>query len=160
MCIGASVSLTVEGGVSLVGPHCPGTATLFCEGVDLFFLRWSYNGNMIIMSYFPDSPSTTQPEESDFFMVQLTDIEQNPIDPSIGNYSSYLTVNFSELQSHSVEQISCGSSGVSQIVFEPVNVTVIAPSLPSNPTITIVTAVYQFRKLNHVKVTWTRSVSS
>ena len=36
----SSVSLTVEGGVSLVGEHCPGTVRLFCEGVDLTRLEW------------------------------------------------------------------------------------------------------------------------
>ena len=36
----SSVSLTVEGGVSLVGEHCPGTVRLFCEGVDLTQLEW------------------------------------------------------------------------------------------------------------------------
>ena len=39
------VSLTVEGGVSLVGPHCPGTVRLFCEGVDLTTFTWMYNGD-------------------------------------------------------------------------------------------------------------------
>ncbi len=29
----SSVSLTVEGGESLVGEHCPGTVRLFCDGV-------------------------------------------------------------------------------------------------------------------------------
>ena len=40
--VGSSfVMLTVEGGVSLVGPHCPGTVRLFCEGVGLAMLRWT-----------------------------------------------------------------------------------------------------------------------
>ncbi len=44
----SSVSLTVEGGVSLVGEHCPGTVRLFCEGVDLTLLQWRlyYNDSM------------------------------------------------------------------------------------------------------------------
>ena len=36
----SSVSLTVEGGMSLVGEYCPGTVRLFCEGVDLTQLEW------------------------------------------------------------------------------------------------------------------------
>ncbi len=36
----SSVSLTVEGGVSLVGELCPGTVRLFCEGIGLTQLEW------------------------------------------------------------------------------------------------------------------------
>ncbi len=55
------VSLTVEGGVSLVGEHCPGTVRLFREGVDITVLRWTYNGDKSEIPHLgPDDPQQLQ----------------------------------------------------------------------------------------------------
>ena len=155
---GSSVNLTIEGGVSLVGPHCPGTVRLFCEGVNLPSLRWRYNGVMNIISYFPDGRSTAQPTESAFFIVQLMTVELNQSDPTFANFSSFLAVNFSQLQSNNVFEISCGTPGIPPQV-KPVNVSIIEPGIPITPTITMVTATYQGRELKSVEVKWAESVS-
>ena len=157
MPIGSSVNLTVEGGVSLVGPHCPGTVRLYCEGVDLTTLQWKYNGNMNIISYFPDGTGTTQPTVSAFFSVQLLMVEQDPNDLNMGIFCSSLTVNISQLQSNNIGNISCGTPGILQA--EPVNVSIIEPGIPSTPTITMVTATYQGGGLNRLEVKWAESVS-
>ena len=149
-CIGSSVSLTVEGGVSLVGPHCPGTVRLFCEGVDITLLRWRYNENTDIISYYPDGTGTTQPTESAFFSVKLLMVEQDPNDSNMGI--------FSQLQSNKIGEISCGAPGILQV--EPVNVSIIEPGIPSTPTITMVTATYQEGGLNRIEVKWAESVST
>ncbi len=61
----SSVSLTVEGGVSLVGEHCPGTVRLFCEGVDITLLEWRFyhDDNMYLLKRFhTDSVNETRKE--------------------------------------------------------------------------------------------------
>ena len=71
----SSVSLTVEGGVSLVGPHCPETVRLFCEGVDLTVLMWRYNDtNGIEPTFASDATTGTLIRTSNpaFESVQLT----------------------------------------------------------------------------------------
>ena len=157
----SSVSLTVEGGISLVGPHCPGTVRLFCEGVELTSLRWRYNQNMAIISYLPDStaPSETLPAQSAFLLVNLMKVTPKPNDPTLANFSSSLTINISQLQLHNgIIEISCGDPGISQVL--PVNVSIIEPSVPSSPAISKVTAAYQSGELNSVIVTWMKSVST
>ena len=112
---------------------------------------------MSIISYFPDS--TTQPVESAFFTVQLVTVEQNPDNPTFGNFSSFLAVNFTQLQSNNVTEISCDTPGVpAQAV--PVNVSIIQPGIPSSPSITLVTAAYQSGKLSRIEVKWDKSVSA
>ena len=155
---GSSINLTIEGGVSLVGPHCPGTVRLFCEGVDLPALRWRYNGVMTIISYFPDGRSTAQPTESALFIVQLMTVKQSQDNPTFANFSSFLAVNYSQLQSNNISEISCGTPGILPQV-EPVNVSIIEPGIPSTPTITMVTATYQGGIPSSIEVKWTESVS-
>ena len=157
-CIGSSVNLTVEGGVSLVGPHCPGTVRMFCEGVDITLLRWRYNENMDTIAYYPDGTRTTQPTESAFFSVQLWMVEQDPNNPNMGTFFSSLTVNISQLQSNNIGEISCGAPGILQV--EPVNVSIIEPGIPSTPMITMVTATYQDGGLSRIEAKWTESVST
>ena len=156
---GSSVNLTIEGGVSLVGSHCPETVRLFCEGVNLPSLRWRYNGVMNIISYFPDGGSTAQPTESAFFMVQLMTVELNQSDPTFANFFSFLAANFSQLQSNNISDISCGTPGIPPQV-KPVNVSILEPGIPNTPTITMVTATYQGGGLNRIEVKWAESVST
>ena len=91
----AGVSLTVEGGVSLVGEQCPGTVRLFCEGVHLTSLRWSYNTtNEEIHSFHPDSVISTQTVPNPAFIsVDLRAVLQS-VEPNFGNFSSTLTRHF------------------------------------------------------------------
>ena len=103
-----SVSLTVEGGVSLVGPHCPGTVRLFCEGVDLTVLMWRYNGTTDIGPTFASDTMDRNPIISNpaFESVQLTAVSS--LVPTFANFSSILTVNLSQLEQQNIKSISCG----------------------------------------------------
>ena len=89
------VSLTVEGGVSLVGPHCPRTVRLFCEGIELTFLGWTTS---------PIYPGPTNPA---FVSVNITNVS---FDEKIlkANFSSVLTVDLLELNKQNIQNISCG----------------------------------------------------
>ena len=156
VCIGVGISLVVDR--SLVGPHCPGTVRLFCEGVDLTSLRWRYNGNMPVISYFPDGTSTNQLDQTIYFIIEIKAVKQNPNDLNLANFSSCLTVNLSELQSNNITEISCGNPGLSQI--EPVNVSIIEPSIPNSPTIARVTTEYQSGELDTLEIEWAKSVSA
>ena len=130
-----SVSLTVEGGVSLVGPHCPGTVRLFCEGVDLTTFTWMYNGDIdIVDSYHPDSPITIPTNTSNpaFVSVQLTAVSQNSL-IIYGNFSSILTVDLSQLEQQNIVSISCGDPVIRGTV--PVNVHIIQATVPADPQI-------------------------
>ena len=128
----SSVSLTVEGGVSLVGPHCPGTVRLFCEGVNLTTLTWIYNGNIEIAdTYFSDDPINTQKTTSNpaFLSVQLIAVSQSTT--IFANFSSILTVNLSQLEQQGIRNISCGDPSTMETV--PVGVRILRESVPSDP---------------------------
>ena len=84
-------------------------------------------------------------------------VEQDQNDPNIANFSSFLTVNVSQLQSNNVTDIICDTPGISQAV--PVNVSVIKPGIPSTPAIKMATANYQSGELNSIEVKWAESVS-
>ena len=105
------VCLTVEGGVSLVGPHCPGTVRLFCKGVGLYILRWTYNtGIDIINRVLPDDPSSTIIPTNPAFVsinINITDIA-NDSTGTFATFSSVLTVNLLELMTQNIENITCG----------------------------------------------------
>ncbi len=155
---GASVDLTVLGGVSLVGDSCPGLVTLQCTGVDINQLRWRYNGaNDIIIYSADDSPSSTVLSQTAFLEVQLTAISQNLVDLNRANYSSILTANLSRLQTDDVMEIECGDSTNSQT--RTVEVQIIERSRPRNPSIAMVTALYQSEGLDSVQIEWSKSVS-
>ena len=130
---GESVSLIVEGGVSLVGPHCPGTVRLFCEGVDLTTFTWMYNGDFDIAdSYHPDSSITTPTNTSNpaFVSVQLTDVSQSS-HMIYGNFSSVLIVDLSQLEQQNIMSISCGDPGIKRTI--PVNVQIVQQTVPAAP---------------------------
>ena len=132
-----SVFLTVEGGVSLVGPHCPGTVRLFCEGVDLTTFRWIYNGNINIGDlYHPDDSITTPSSTSNpaFVSVQLTAVSQSLLNPVFGNFSSILTVDLSQLEQQNIKNISCGSPATRGTV--PVDVHIAQETAPAEPQFT------------------------
>ena len=156
----ASVSLAVEGGVSLVGPHCPGTVRLFCEGVELTTLRWSYNGiDYVIGSFDPgsNSPSSKTPSNVAFVDLQLTKVISTTIFRGLANFSSILTADLVQLQQQNITSIVCGDPGAMAVA--PVGVQMLQPSIPRSPNITTVTATYQSGILNRIKVTWGKLVS-
>ena len=127
------VSLTVEGGVSLVGPHCPGTVRLFCEGVDLTTFTWMYNGDIDIEDYYPDDSVTTPTSTFNpaFVSVQLTAVSQSLLNPVFGNLSSILTVDLSQLEQQNIMSISCGDPAIRGTV--PVDVHIVQDTVPANP---------------------------
>ena len=115
---------------------------------------------MDIISYFSDGSNTINPApNSVFFVTQLVAVNQKPSNPNFANFSSTLSVNLSKLQTENVVEISCTGPGVSQAAIELVNVSIIEPSIPSTPNITMVTAAYQSGELNSVEVSWMKLVS-
>ena len=127
------VSLTVEGGVSLVGPYCPGTVRLFCEGVELTTLTWMYNGDIDIEDYSPDDSITTPTNTFNpaFVSVQLTAVSQNLLSPVFGNFSSILTVDLSQLEQQNILSISCGDPAIRGTVS--VDVHIVQDTVPADP---------------------------
>ena len=147
-----SVSLTVERGVSLVGPHCPGTVRLFCEGVELVSLRWRYNNQSVLIQSFNtnDSPTNvthSNPAVKNVELVRATQLN----DPRFANFSSILTVDLTELHEQHITEINCGDPGT--IDSEPVS---LQPNVPDRPNVTAVTVAYQS---SNIRVTWERLVS-
>ncbi|XP_064406487.1 uncharacterized protein LOC135351421 isoform X2 [Halichondria panicea] len=151
--ISPTVNLTVEGGVSLVGEHCPGTIRLFCEGVDLTTLRWRYNGDNVIYSFsttdLPINSVTTNPA---FINVELKFVASTPNDERFGNFVSVLTADIAQLQSQNVGSINCGDPGT--IDTEPVNIRILQPSIPITPRVSLVVATYHSGTLRKIDVSW------
>ena len=129
----AGVSLTVEGGASLIGEHCPGTVRLFCEGVQLTTLRWSYNvTNKEIHSFYPDSVTSTQIElNSAFISVALRAVSQNGANPIYGNFSSTLTLDISQIVDQHINEIRCGDPANYQMI--PIDIQIRQQSQPKDP---------------------------
>ena len=153
------VNLTTEGGISLVGSHCPGTLRLFCEGIDLTSLRWIFNGDTEIDTFYPNDVEIARPplhQHRPFTFVALVEVVQNSNKYYYGNFSSVLTVDLSQLEQN-VTSISCGDPGT--IDSESVNVTTILQSVPANPNITDVSATYNSAGLESITVAWNKVVS-
>ena len=130
-----SVSLTVEGGVNLVGPYCPGNTTvrLLCEGVDLITLRWRINATDTGIVFFPDHHVGTTRTSSNtaILSAELTAVSQSLTDSRFGNFSSILTVNMSQLEQQNIVSISCGDPGIGETV--PVDVHIVQETVPGDP---------------------------
>ncbi len=151
---GKSVSLTVEGGVSLVGEVCPGTVRLFCEGVELNFLQISYNRSMEIITFFPDSvPSIrTNLNNPAFLSVNLASASQNLQGT---NYSVILTIDPSVLQAENIMNIVCGN--VDLMETEQVDITIRPEQVPDIPQIIAVNVTYQSGVLTSLDVAWNKT---
>ncbi len=148
--------MTIEGGVSLVGEHCPGTVRLFCNATELSSLRWKYNGNMEIVTFFPDSIPSIRTETGNlaFLSVVLTSVSRNP---QVANYSTYLIVDLDRLQADitTITNISCGNPDV--LETEQVDVTIARQLTPDSPRITAVSVTYQSGLLISLEVTWEKT---
>ena len=150
-----SVNLTTENEVSLVGPYCPGTVRLFCEGVELVSLRWRYNGNNSIESFNTDDlPTNVTPSNIAFQNIELVRATQLT-DQRFANFTSILTVDLTQLQEQNVAEIDCGDIGT----FDSVPVS-LQLDVPSRPNVTAVTVTYQSSMLINIEVTWKRQVRS
>lgn len=155
----ASVTLTVDGGVSLVGEHCPGAIKLFCEAEDLTFLHWSYNGNTeTIQIYFPDSSPSLQTDITSpaFLSVELISISPSS-DLGVATFSSVLTADLSLLQIGNVMNISCGNPSSSAV--QPVNISIEPLRAPTKPQTLSVSTIYLSGSLSLVEVMWKKLVS-
>ena len=156
----SSVILNVEGGVSLVGEHCPGTVRLFCEGVDLIQLRWTHNGNDLIYDFQADSEISSAPiqlsSHSPFLSVQLTALFSQFLARVQTNFSSVLTVDVEQLQLHGVTNISCGDvTTIGTIQVDPI---IIQETIPNNPKVYSISARYHSGLLNHLQISWIKLV--
>ena len=95
-----------------MGPHyCPGTARLFCEGVDITSLGWTYNGGNLIVRIetdnlitFPFNPSANPA----FVSISLSNVSVDSEVHRIRYFSSVLTVDLTELSKQHIKNISCG----------------------------------------------------
>ena len=148
----SSVSLTVEGGVSLVGPHCPGTVRLFCVGVELTSLIWKYNENTTIgRSFVPDGieRSFGAPYNSAFISVELVNVYTS--DRVFANFSSILTANLSQLEQQSIMSISCGDPLTRETV--PVDIQIEQEAVPGDPEIIGVNITHDIETPNLYRVT-------
>ncbi len=109
-------SLTVEGGVSLVGEHCPGTVRLFCERVDLTQLEWRlYHAENInfFKTFSPDSVNETRNVSIlASASVELIRVSQDRISKVFANFSSILTLELSQtaIEIINITRISCGDA--------------------------------------------------
>ncbi len=156
--IAPSVSLTVDRNVSLVGEHCPGTIRLFCEGIDLSFMRWRYNGVSDIYSFrTTDQPMGLELSNSAFVHVELINVTQTPNDARFARFTSVLIVDIAQLEVQNVFNINCGDPGT--IATEPVDVITLQLSVPSSPVISAVTATYKSGLLMTLNVSWMDLVS-
>ncbi len=129
----SKVALTVEGGVSLVGELCPGTVRLFCEGVDLTNLRWSYNSTDQEIVFFETDDETRTiylSSTSPFISVELRSVSQRG-QAIFGNFSSILTLNISQLEQQHITELRCGDPVTFKIVS--VNIQLRQQSPPESP---------------------------
>ena len=143
------VSLTVEGGVSLVGPHCPGTVRLFCEGVELYLMRWTYNAGNFIEGIEIDYmvPSSIYPQNPAFITVDITNVSVDNKTHS-ASFSSVLTVDLLELRKQEIQNVTCGDLTTS----DTLQVNVRDYFTPN------VTASYLSGVLSRIEVYWTNLV--
>ena len=162
----SSVSLTVEGGVSLVGEHCPGTVRLFCEGVDLTLLEWRFyhDDNMYLLKRFhTDSVNETRKVFNDstlvFASVELVNLSQNRMSILFANFSSVLSLDISQIAIgiQKVFRIKCGDA----LHFNEtsVNISIVQETVPNvyNFSVSINTSI---SAINILTVTWNQYVSS
>ncbi len=142
----------VEGGVSLVGEHCPGTVRLFCEGVDLVHLRWTHNENNLIYDFQTDSETSSDPIpllRPEFLSVQLRAVSQSLL-------SSVLTVDVEQLQLQGVTSISCGDvATIRTIQVDPI---IIHETTPDSPKVSSISARYHSGLLNSLQISWIKLV--
>ncbi len=151
--------------MSLVGEHCPGTVRLFCEGVDLSFLRWSYDAGFGLVTIepviFPSDPVELVSNQNPAFLtIQVVNISQG-INDSTAYFSTILTVDLVQLAQLNITRITCGQLGdLTDSVA--VDVSILRPSFiaPWTLNITNVVATYQSGSLDSVEVHWTKLVRS
>ncbi len=135
--------------MSLVGEHCPGTVRLFCEGVDLTFLRWSYNStNENIVYFLPDDQVGTITLMPAPFIesVELINVSQSA-QQDFANFSSILTLNISQLEKQHITEITCGDPKTSHSI--PINVRLRQQLLPEIPR--LINTTYEYSELT---VSW------
>ena len=152
------VSLTVEGGVSLVGPHCPGTVRLFCEGVDLVAFGWTYNtGNPIASRIDLDYEVTSSVfyprlNNPPFISINITNVSPD-YQRLTANFSSVLTVDLLELNNKNIRNITCGDFRE----YDTLEVDVTRKT--SEHFTPNITATFHLGVLSITKVQWTKLVS-
>ncbi len=158
----SSVSLTVEGGVSLVGEHCPGTVRLFCEGVDLTLLQWRlyYNDSMYSSEKFmTDSVNGTKKvfNNSSFgsVSVELVQVSQHS-SKVFANFSSILILELSQIATE-IHRISCGDPVNNNDTS--VNISIVKETLPDVSNFSVRINTSSVPSIVILAVTWKQYVS-
>ena len=155
----SSISLTVEGGVSLVGPQCPETVRLFCEGVDLSTLRWRVNETDLTgLVFFPDDNVGTVRTSSNtaILSAELRAVSPSLNDSRFGNFFSILTVNLSELEYQNIVSISCSAPGIGKTV--PVDVHITQQTVPGDTQLIGVNASLIGSSMLQLLIRWKQQV--
>ncbi len=122
---------------------------MFCEGVDLTILRWSYNStNKDITFFHPDDQAETITSMLAPFIesVELSKVTQSP-QRNLGKFSSILTLNISQLEKQHITEITCGDPETSHNI--PINVRLRQQLLPETPR--LMNTAYEYPELT---VSW------
>ncbi len=158
----SSVSLTVEGGVSLVGELCPGTVRLFCEGVDLTVLQWRlyYGDNYSSKKFVTDSVNSTKQVFNDSPLVsasvELVQVSQDRISKVFANFSSILTLELSQM-AIDITRISCGDAVNNNDTS--VNISIVEETLPNISNFSVIIDTSSNNAIDMLTVTWNQHVS-
>ena len=159
----SSVSLTVEGGVSLVGEYCPGTVRLFCEGVDLTQLEWRlyHVENINFFKIFsPDSLNETRNVSIlASASVELVRVSQDRISKVFANFSSILTLELSQtaIEIQNITRISCGDPETTNDTM--VNISIVKETLPNVSNFSVRINTSSVPSIFILAVTWKQYVS-
>lgn len=149
-----SVSLTGDGGDSLIGSYCPGTKQLICTVNELYFLRWKFNRNFEIYNFFSTYEETFLSREEftsnpAFVSIELLSVSHEGI---TGNFSSILTVDTVHLQKQNITDISCDGSATTGVSL-PVDVSIYTES-PSSLAVTNVTSHISSSMVQYIRISW------
>ena len=128
--------------------------------MDLTLLRWKYNKNNNIGDFYQSDASIDTPKNTSnpaFVSVQLTAVSQNPVDPVLGNFSSILTVDLTQLEQQNILNISCGDPGERRTI--PVAVQTLQHTIPGDPELVAVDIIFLSLELATTYVQWKTGVS-
>ncbi len=159
----SSVSLTVEGGVSLVGEHCPGTVRLFCEGVDLTQLEWRFYHAENINFFKTFSPDSVNETKNVSILasasVKLVQVSQDRISKVFANFSSILILELSQtaIEIHNITRISCGDAETNNDTM--VNISIVKETLPNVSNFSVRINTSSIPSIVILAVTWKQYVS-
>ena len=128
--------------------------------MDLTLFSWKYNKSINIGDFYHSDATIDTPKNTSnpaFVSVQLRAVSQNPLNPVLGNFSSTLTVDLSQLEQQNIMNISCGDPGERGTI--PVSVQILQQSMPGDPQLVAVNTTYKTSKLATANIQWKIGVS-